>query len=142
MEYVTGVHALNLGDRTVTPGDWHFSALDWCHPMILDSEVSPFGDYGISLGEVPFRGIMPVASHVRACLDLIEQGLYGSAQGMRENFIDNDAFDREIMDQVWKLRGRSDWLDIDRFIGHEYLCDWLDYKEIVMKEGGACRIQR
>lgn len=129
MEYVTGMHALNLGDRTQTPGDWHFSALDWNHPMMLDSDASPFGIYGISLGEIPGRGILPVASHVRACLDLIKQGLYGSAQGMRENFIANSVFDRQIMDKIWKLHDRIDWSDMDRFMGHEYLCDWLDYKQ-------------
>ena len=103
MRYVTGMHALNLGDRTSTPGDWHFSAMDWQLPMTLESGRSPFGDYGITPQDVPGHGVMPVASHIRACLDLIEQGLYGSAQGMRDDFIANPAYDREIMDQVWKL---------------------------------------
>ncbi|MEJ5921827.1 hypothetical protein [Bifidobacterium thermophilum] len=63
MRYVTGMHALNLGDRTSTPGDWHFSAMDWQHPMILESGRSPFGDYGITPQDVPGHGVMPVASH-------------------------------------------------------------------------------
>lgn len=129
MRYVTGMHALNLGDRTSTPGDWHFSAMDWQHPMTLESGHSPFGDYGITPQDVPGHGVMPVASHIRACLDLIEQGLYGSAQDMRDDFIANPAYDREIMDQVWKLHTRRDWPQIDRFMGHEYLSRWLDYKQ-------------
>ena len=48
MRYVTGMHALNLGNRSSTPGDWHFSAMDWTKPMLLDTDSSPFGMYDIS----------------------------------------------------------------------------------------------
>ena len=129
MLYVTGMHALNLGDRTVTPGDWHYSAMDWSNPMMLDTDTSPFGAYDISTDEIPSMGTVPVAGHVRACLDLIEQGLYGSAQGMRDHFLDNPATDADVMDHIIMLRNRDDWNDIDRFMGHEYLCAWLDYKD-------------
>ena len=71
MRYVTGMHALNLGNRSSTPGDWHFSAMDWTKPMLLDTDSSPFGMYDISYCEVPTKGVMPVAGHVRAWLDLI-----------------------------------------------------------------------
>ncbi|BDR53357.1 hypothetical protein KIM372_12640 [Bombiscardovia nodaiensis] len=70
---------------------------------------------------------MPVASHVRACLDLIEQGFFADAQGMRDNFISNDAFDQVVMDHIWLLRNRSNWPQISNFMGHEYLGKWLDY---------------
>lgn len=128
MRYVTGMHALNLGDRSYTPGDWHFSAMDWSRPMLLDTDTSPFGAYDIGKQEVPGMGVVPVAGHVRACLDLIEQGLYGSAQGMRDNFLDNPLTDKPDMDHILMLRGRKDWPGIDRFMGREYLGAWLDYK--------------
>jgi hypothetical protein len=128
MRYVTGMHALNIGDRSYTPGDWHFSALDWSRPMLLDTDTSPFGMYDIAENEMPGMGTMPVAGHVRACLDLIEQGLYGSAQGMRDNFLDNPLTDKPVMDHILLLRGRKDWPGIDRFMGREYLGAWLDYK--------------
>lgn len=128
MRYVTGMHALNLGDRSETPGDWHFSAMDWAHPMWLDTDSSPFGAYDVDVCEVPGHGVVPVAGHVRACLDLIEQGLYGSAQGMRNDFLDNSLTDIPVMEHVLTLRGRRDWPGIDRFMGREYLCAWLDYK--------------
>ncbi|KFF30557.1 hypothetical protein, partial [Bifidobacterium bombi] len=109
MKYVTGVQALNLGDRTDTPGDWHHSALDWDHLYMLDTDTSPFSSYGINPScLVPEHGKLPVASHVRACLDLIEQGYYSDAQGMRDNFISNSAYDQEIMDHVWLLRDRPE----------------------------------
>lgn len=128
MRYVTGMHALNLGDRSVTPGDWHFSAMDWSHPMWLDTDTSPFGMYDLGTHEVPCWGMVPVAGHVRACLDLIERGLYGSAQGMRDDFLDDPLTDDPIMSHVMMLRNREDWPDIDRFMGREYLVTWLDYK--------------
>lgn len=128
MRYVTGMHALNLGNRSYTPGDWHFSAMDWSRPMLLDTDTSPFGMYDIAEHEAPGMGTVPVAGHVRACLDLIEQGLYGSAQGMRDNFLDNPLTDKPVMDHILLLRGRKDWPGIDRFMGREYLGAWLDYK--------------
>lgn len=128
MRYVTGMHALNLGNRSFTPGDWHFSAMDWSRPMLLDTDTSPFGMYDIAEHEAPGMGTVPVAGHVRACLDLIEQGLYGSAQGMRDNFLDNPLTDKPVMDHILLLRGRKDWPGIDRFMGREYLGAWLDYK--------------
>lgn len=128
MRYVTGMHALNLGDRSFTPGDWHFSAMDWAHPMWLDTDTSPFGMFDIAMHEVPGLGMAPLAGHVRACLDLVEQGLFGSAQGMREHFLDNPLTDGPVMSHVMLLYGRPDWPDIDRFMGREYRCDWLDYR--------------
>ena len=129
MRYVTGLHALNLGDRSATPGDWHFSAMDWSHPLELDTDSSPFGMYDVRVHEVPTMGRVPVAGHVSACLDLIEQGLYGSAQGMRDHFLDNPATDAPVMEHIWTLRSRDDWPGIDRFMGREYLGAWLDYKD-------------
>ncbi|WP_163232990.1 hypothetical protein [Bifidobacterium aerophilum] len=126
---MSGIYALNLGDRVETPGDWHFSALDWTRPTILDSDGSPFGEWGIREDDVPGIGRMPVADHARACLDLIAGGHFGEAQGMRDNFISNDSYDRPIMSQAWKLRDSERWPQIDRFMGHEYLCKWLDFKE-------------
>lgn len=137
MRYVTGMHALNLGDRSVTPGDWHFSAMDWARPMWLDTDASPFGMYDIGMRKVPGMGVVPVAGHVRACLDLIEQGLYGSAQGMRDNFLDNPITDVPVMERILELRDRDDWPGIDRFMGREYLGAWLDYKASHLQKEAA-----
>lgn len=129
MNYITGVYALNLPSPDGTPGDWHFSALDWRKARISDSEKSQFGDWGIHIAEVPYHGMMPVANHIRACLDLIEQGNFGTAQGMRNNFIDDDRYIPTIFSKVSELRASPLWSKIDNFMGREYLCRWLDYKE-------------
>lgn len=68
MEYVTGLPALNLGDRPITSDDWHHSAMDWDHPYMLDTDYSPFGTWGINRIEVSKHGMMPAADHIRACL--------------------------------------------------------------------------
>jgi hypothetical protein len=128
-QYVSGLHALNLGDRRATPGDWHYSSMDWKRPFMLDSSTSPFGEWDIHEGQVPGMGRVPVAGHMRACVDLIEQGQYGSAQGMRDQFLDNPSTTLPIMQQVWKLRGRQQWPQIDWLMGHEYYGQWLDFKE-------------
>ncbi|BDR53356.1 hypothetical protein KIM372_12630 [Bombiscardovia nodaiensis] len=42
MKYVSGLQALNLGDRRETPGDWHHGAMDWNNLYLLDTATSPF----------------------------------------------------------------------------------------------------
>lgn len=130
MRYVSGLPALNLGDRTLTPGDWHHSAMDWEHPFTLDTADSPYGYWGINDEHVPGHGMMPVANHIRACLDMIALGYFGDVQGMRDGFLANPATDGVVMHQVWKLRGRDNWHDIDRFMGREYATRWLRYKHM------------
>lgn len=136
MEYITGTYALNLfveGDDT--PGDWHFSALDWTKPRIRDTEDSIYKDWGIgvivrpelSIDDNPLPGRY-AANHIRACLDLIEEGYWSSAQGMREYFIGDDQYAQTIFDKVWLLKNSPQWKDIDAFMGREYLCQWLAYR--------------
>lgn len=73
--------------------------------------------------------MMAVANHVRACLDLIEQGNFGTAQGMRDNFINDDSYTPTIFAKVSELQTSPIWHEIDKFMGREYLCKWLDFKE-------------
>lgn len=130
MEYVTGIWALNLRSPDGTPGDWHFSAINWDRMKTFDTEDSVYGDWALHMGEVPGRGQMPVASHVRACLDLIELGDFRAAGGMRKDFISNEAYTPLIFDKVWMLRESPKWDKIDAFMGREYMCKWLDYKKM------------
>lgn len=129
MKYVTGVYALNLPLPDGTPGDWHFSALDWHKARIEDSADSLFGDWGLHIAEVPYHGKMAVANHVRACLDLIAQGNFGTAGGMRKDFIDDDKYTPTIFSMVTRLHNTPRWDEIDAFMGKEYLCQWLDFKD-------------
>jgi len=131
MRYVTGVHALNLPCSLLTGGDWHTSALRWVNIIFGETDESVFGDYGIEYGvRIPkHEGTFAVANHIRALLDLLVLGNFAAAQGMNNDFICNSDYDEEVFEKVALLRGMSHWKKIDGFMGKEYLCKWLDYKE-------------
>jgi len=131
MQYITGVHALNLPCSLLTCGDWHCPAIQWKRPKFRESTKSFFGDYGIEPCTcVPeHEGTYAVANHIRALLDLLELGNFSLAQGMNNEFICNDNYTAEIFDKVATMTDLPHWLDIDRFMGSEYYGKWLDYKE-------------
>jgi hypothetical protein len=128
--YLSGAHALNLPCSLETCGDWHRSALQWERLRLLNSSDSIWGDYGIETGKaVPERTqLFNVANHIRALLDLLEQGNFIAAQGMREDFICNEIYTDEIFDKVSLLRHKDHWPDIDSFMSKEYSDDWLSFK--------------
>ena len=130
MQYITGIHALNLPCSLLTCGDWHYPALQWERPRFRDSEHSIFGEYGIEQCScVPENeGTFAVANHIRALLDLLDDGNFSVAQGMNYDFICNDDYTGEIFDKVSMMRELPHWRDIDRFMGGEYYSKWLDYK--------------
>ena len=133
MQYVSGIHALNIPCSLLTCGDWHCSALKWQDITFMDTKTAFYKDYGIELQKrIPEHDeTYPVANHIRALLDLIETGKFSVAQGMNNDFICNDAYTEEIFDKVALMKGFSHWQDIDRFIGREYYGKWLDYKRRV-----------
>lgn len=45
MDYISGIYALNLPSPDGTPGDWHYSALDWSNVPVKESSCSPFGEW-------------------------------------------------------------------------------------------------
>ena len=129
MKYLTGTHALNLVCPLKTDGDWHYSSIDWPNVAFADTKDSVFGRFGIYQSTVLPYGQVFVANHIRAVLDLLEKGHFGSAQGMREDYINNEAYTPVIFDAVYKLCPSPLWPQIDAFMGKEYLSDWLDFKE-------------
>lgn len=126
MRYVTGIHALNLPCALDTCGDWHASAIQWAHPMMGETDGSVFGGYGIEVGRhIPDRSeTFCVANHIRALLDMLEMGDFAQAQGMRRDFICNDAYDEEIFQQAVKLASSPRWGEIARFMHKEYGRKW------------------
>ena len=130
MQYITGIHALNLPCSLLTCGDWHCSALKWEKITFRDSEDSVYGNYGIELcSAVPEHdGTFAAANHIRALLDLLELGNFSAAQGMNQDFIGNDDYTDEIFDKVAIMKDLSHWPGIDSFMGREYYGKWLDYK--------------
>lgn len=133
MLYITGIHALNLPCSLETCGDWHTSALHWenISNKMVESNNSIFGDYGLEdcncVPENP--GNYKVANTIRALLDLLVQGNYGVAQGMKDDFICNDKYTPEVFSLVSKLVNQPNWKEIDAFMGKEYKMQWLHYKE-------------
>ena len=130
MQYITGIHALNLPCSLLTCGDWHSASLQWAKPAFRDSDSGIFGDYGIeSCSNVPENeGTYAVANHIRALLDLLELGNFSAAQGMNQDFICNDNYTDEVFSQVARMTGLPNWQEINSFMGREYYGKWLDYK--------------
>jgi hypothetical protein len=131
MRYLSGIHALNLNCSLDTCGDWHQSALRWRDLDWRESEGSFWHDYGIETNScIPEHpGVYHTANHIRALLDLLYDGNFAVAQGMRDDFICNDKYTNEIFDKVIQMRVLPNWKEIDLFMGREYFCRWLDYKE-------------
>lgn len=138
MKYVTGIHALNLPCKLETCGDWHTSALKWENISWGDTDTSLFGEYGIETDHsVPnLDGLHCVANHIRACLDLLVDGKFTVAQGMHNDYIDNEQYTPEVFKMVYLLRDRPNWHEIDEFMGKEYEMEWVRYKEAIKLKKG------
>ena len=138
MRYITGIYALNMGyvggfqDMGFTPGDWHTPCLDWDRIEYGETDNYPWDDWGIEEGVIPYsvpkRKAMK-ANHIRACLDLVADGRYGAAQGMRDGYICNEHYTEKVFEMALYLKGSEKWEDVNRFMGNEYQGDWLDYLE-------------
>ncbi|MDR2611320.1 MAG: hypothetical protein LBG06_00220 [Deltaproteobacteria bacterium] len=76
------MQALNVPCSLGTTGDWHASALSWKRLDLRETDGSVFGDYGLETGRaVPCReGTYTVANHIRACLDLLDEGKFANAE--------------------------------------------------------------
>lgn len=131
MWYLSGIHALNLPCELETCGDWHKSGLQWQKLSLLDSNDSLFGEYGIEREKaVPqHTELYHVANHIRALLDLLAQGNYSAAQGMKNDFICNDKYTEDIFHKVFLLKETDNWNEIDNFMGREYLMQWIKFKQ-------------
>lgn len=131
MLYLSGIHALNIDCDLETCGDWHQSGIQWSNLVLLDSDKSIYGDYGIEINKrVPGHNkTYNVANHIRALLDLLQQGNFSTAQGMRKNYICNNLYTQEIFQKVSMMRYFDNWKAIDDFMTREYYSDWVGYKE-------------
>ncbi|MBR3623090.1 MAG: hypothetical protein IKN43_07065 [Selenomonadaceae bacterium] len=130
MKYITGVYALNLTCTLDTQGDWHQSSLNWEMPDIRETKNSFFGDYGIEENcSVPMRKgeACKTANHIRAILDLLEDRNFPVLQGMRDCYIDNDKYDKEIFEKIYKMKNLPYWREIKDFVGKEYMMKWVNF---------------
>lgn len=135
MKYITGQFALNLPCSLETCGDWHTSAMNWDRLRFAESDGSIFGDYGIEeCSDVPeHEGTFYIADTLRALLDLLIIGNYGLAQGAKEDYICNDKYTEEFFSKVIQLKNLDNWKEIDKFMGKEYMMEWVRYKEMSLQ---------
>lgn len=132
MLYISGLHALNINCQLETTGDWHLSGIQWDKLHLLESDESIFKDYGIETNKsIPYHTEkFNVANHIRACLDLLEQGMFSIADGMNDNFICNPKYNKIIFDKVLLLINCADLSrgkKIFEFMLKEYKLNWLNY---------------
>lgn len=131
MQYVSGIHALNLPCMLHTCGDWHSSSLKWDDITMYDTEQMFFKEYGIEMDKyIPnHKGKYAVANHIRALLDMLEKGYFTIAQGMRHDYICTNEYDEEIFRLVLSMNVLPHWEKIDQLMEHEYKMKWINYKE-------------
>ena len=129
MKYISGIHALNLRCSLETCGDWHASGIQWKNLTVRESSDSVFGDYGIEdNSSVPGHpGNHKAANHIRALLDLVADGAFGYAQGMKNELICNESYTPEVFSKLLLLKNSPRWLKIKEFIGKEYGVPWLHF---------------
>lgn len=147
MEYITGIHALNIDCSQETPGDWHTSALKWEKLTVSQVETSYFGDYGLEYDvTIPeHNGVFTVANHIRAVLDLMVSDSLYLVKGMRENFISNEMYIEEIFEKVYELRFLNHWNKIYEFMRREYFRKWSLFVSEKWREkekwvGAQCKV--
>ena len=131
MEYISGLHALNIPCRLETSGDWHTLSLSWKTIPLWNTEKSPFGTEGIERHQslMGKKGTFYIANHIRACLDLLLAGDFSNLQGRRRDYICTDIYDADIFAAVWKLHKTAHWTDIDRFMEKEYRMKWILFRK-------------
>jgi hypothetical protein len=134
MRYISGAAALNTHQNDITCGDWH-SYLK-TRPEICESEDSPLGTWDIHPDTTDEWNGMPVAGHMRACLDLICSGKAFAAQGMRKDFICNEDLTPTILAATIYLMQNTDMTkEIDDFMAREYRIDWVWAKREAQANG-------
>ena len=83
--------------------------------------LSPDGSYKMSILKAAD------ANHIRALLDLLYEGNFSVAQGMKEDFICTEEYDEEIFDKVLMLKSFQSWDSINDFMRKEYKDEWGNY---------------
>ena len=129
MKYITGIHALNIPCSLETGGDWHMFGIQWGKPTMMDTDTAFFGNLWSEQHKIPpdFQRLVPVANHIRACLDLLELRDYINLQGMKEDYICHNDYQDLIFSQVLKMRSLPYWKEISRFMESEYFMDWVRF---------------
>ena len=126
MKYITGLHALSIPCSLETCGDFHHLP-DWKHPTVMNTSTAFFKDWGLEWHEIPgHRGKrIPVANHIRACLDMLEMRDYINLQGMNAVYFDAPYYNEYIFNHVLRMQTLPYWKEIDAFMESEYFMSWV-----------------
>ncbi|WP_080873472.1 hypothetical protein [Oceanobacillus timonensis] len=135
MKYITKLHALNLKCNLNTSGDWHWGDIQWESPVMKDTNNSFFGDYGIEYNKkIPYhKETFTAANHIRALLDMLEENDFNLAEGMRNEYIDNEELTKEVFHKVYSMHVLANWNGIYNFMLNEYKLDWYFFVKEKMK---------
>lgn len=135
MEYITGIHALNIENSLNTCGDWHTSALKWQNIEVLESTKSIFGNWGIEQNKkIPeHKGFYNVANDLRAILDMLEQGRVRYLKGFYNDFIGTDEYNTEFFKKVILLKDSKYWNEINHLMKMEFMWEWDKFIQIEEK---------
>ena len=135
MKYISGIFALNIPCPLGTTGDWHRSSLTWNKLRLHESDDSVMKEKGIEK-DVYVRelgGRYNVANHIRAIADLLDDGDYVTAEGMRNDYLDDDRrFDSTLFEYVYALKetkSECDWWRISLRGEQDYMLKWLKFLE-------------
>ena len=126
MQYLTGIHALNIEDNTEDYGDWHTSALNWKNIQLVDSTNTILKDYGIETNKrIPEHDeLYNVANTLREILDLMIEGKTKYLKGFRNDFLCTDRYNTEFFEKVIQLKQLSNWEDINCLMRTEFMSSW------------------
>ena len=96
------LYQLDIPCSLETCGDLHCSSIQWERPHILESDNSLWGDYGIEKNKIipEHTEKYNVANHIRAILDLLYGGNFTVPQGMKDDFICNSKYNKEIFSKI------------------------------------------
>lgn len=134
MKYLSGFYALTIACELNTDGSTHFGSLDWSNESLdlKDSENSIFGDWGIEKDKVIFEHPdekYNVANHIRAILDMMEEGRVYVLRNFREHYIGTDEYNDIIFEKVYMLRDKDNWDLIDDLMWSCYGDEWKAFIE-------------
>ena len=143
MKYVTGMQALNIQCPLDTTGDWHPFTTNWDNLHFQESDDNPLKDFGIYKTKIPLRKDDKeyfVADHIRACLDMLQNGDYFQPEGMRKDYLDDDPkFDKLVFPQVVKLSELDNFDKIVQFFEREYKARWFRFAK---SQGGIYELEK
>ena len=135
MKYISGIFALYIPCSPGTTGDWHSSSLPWDKLSLHESEDSVLKEKGIEKDVIvkELGGRYTVANHIRTISNLLDHGDYVTAEGMRNDYLDDDRrFDSTLFEYVYALKETKsdrDWWRISLCVEQEYMLKWLKFLE-------------